>query len=74
MATEGAAKLKDLTEGCIPPFFFKGLIQTYCLQYDLNQAEGICLDQVSKKSKFPLDKCTLALSMGRWNWQSSSIC
>lgn len=74
MATEGAAKLKDLTKCCMPPFFLKGLIQTYCLQYDLNEAEGICLHRVSKKSKFSLDKCTPALSMGRCNWQLSSIC
>lgn len=44
------------------------------LQHSLDQAEGICLHWVSKKSKFPLDKCTPALSTGRWNWQSSPIC
>lgn len=65
---------KDLMKGCIPPFFYEGLIQTYCLQQSLDQAEGICLHRVSKKSKFPPDKCTPALSTGRWNWQSSPIC
>lgn len=74
MATEGAAKLKNLIKGCIPPLFSKGLIQTYCLQYGLDQAEGICLPWLSKISKFPLDKHTLALGMDRWNRQSSSIC
>lgn len=42
MATEGAVRLKDLMKGCIPHFFSKGLIQTYCLQYNLDQTKGIC--------------------------------
>lgn len=73
MATEGAASLKDLMKGCIPLFFSKGLIQTYCLQYSLDQAEGIFFPWVSKKSKFPPDKCTPVLSTSRWNWQLLSI-